>query len=99
MKKTVNLTENDLHNLIKESVLTILSEGHLRISDYHMLKEVDDNMFGMCDIVKDEIFNYLANQQINDEELNQKIEKLFQKFKYKLQNCLTPLRIRVTKGY
>ena len=28
MKKTVKLTETDLHNLIKESVLTILRENY-----------------------------------------------------------------------
>lgn len=64
MKRTIKLTESDLHRLISESVKQVMNEGHWDskvADDWAYVRETvgDDTMLS-------ELFNYLSGDQIED---------------------------------
>lgn len=47
-KKTIRLTESDLHRIIKESVNKVVNEGSMNNSEYQELLDAADVVCGIC---------------------------------------------------
>ena len=96
-----------LDKIIKETIHKQLNEGHLRMSDYQILKEVEETMCSFIDIIHEEVLDYISTEQLKNggtqhvsNELKEKLKKLFLKAKVKFTTkCLSPLWTRITKGY
>ena len=96
-----------LDKIIKETIHKQLNEGHLRIFDYQILKEVEETMCSFIDIIHEEVLDYISTEQLKNggtqhisNELSEKLKKLFLKAKVKFTTkCLNPLWTRITKGY
>lgn len=73
-----------LYKIIKETIHKHLNEIHLRISDYQILKEVEETMCSFIDIIHEEVLDYISieqqknsgTQHISD-ELSEKLKKTF----------------------
>ena len=71
-----------LDKIIKETIHKQLNEGHLRMSDYQMLKEVEETMCSFIDIIHEEVLDYISTEQLKNggtqyvsNELKEKLDK------------------------
>lgn len=99
---------DNLDKIIKENIHKQLNEVvHLRISDYQLLKEIEERMCSFINIIHEEVLNYISAEQLKNggtqnisNELSEKLKKLFLQAKVKFTTkCLSPLWIRITQGY
>lgn len=84
MKKTVRLTEQNLHRIIKESVNRILSEGHETGSAKRELEDAINNTLGVLHTYNEEDFEALTKQELDQlyEFLSMVKDKISQSYEY-----------------
>lgn len=79
-RKTIRLTESDLHNIVQESVMNVLMENEMEEGKVNQLKSGFSTFFngsgGLMDRLKRSKKNYQAQGELDDlNELRQKLEQ------------------------